>query len=190
MPEAGARPRAQLARIRAGEVRDVHAVARPARRHVRGSVQGGGVLRRRRGGRVGRPRVRRRGEPRLLPGMRQAGAEPSPQPTRTPENAPPRRQEREPPRGLDVGDSGLGEMPHLGGRQDPLLDSPQKNVKYFLRPINTGVWALSDAGNPSREKLQNAKNPRLRHEGRARCRRGSGTMSAPSFNNEQERFKP
>ena len=92
-----------------------------------------------------------------------------------------------PPRGLDVGDSGVGEMPHLGCRQDPLLDSPQKNVKYFLRPINTGVWTLSGEDGTPLEKLQNAKNPRLRLVGGVRFRRGSGATAPPDPNKPTER---
>ena len=87
------------------------------------------------------------------------------------------------PRGRDVGDSGFGKMSHLGCRQDPLLDSPQKNVKYFLRPINTGVWTLSSGDKTPLEKLQNAKNPRLRLVGGVRFRRGSGAMRPPDSTN-------
>ena len=115
---------------------------------------------------------------------RARGAEPSPQPARTPENAPSRRQEREPSRGLDVGDSGVGEMSHLGCRQDPLLDSPQKNVKYFLRPIKTGVWTLSGEDRTPLEKLQNAKNPRLRLVGGRAIRERFPSDASPDFNEQ------
>ena len=71
----------------------------------------------------------------------------------------------------------------LRRRQDPLLDSPQKNVKYFLRPIKTGVWTLSGEDRTPLEKLQNAKNPRLRLVGGRAIRERFPSDAPPDLTN-------